>query len=239
VKTKLWVILILTLIILPACRPANLTAPTNITSSSFSPREKAQTIKLPAPELIGDVSLEQSLQNRRSIREFSQLSLKLEEVSQLLWSAQGITNDIGGRTAPSAGGLYPLEVYLIAGNVENLTARIYRYVPQNHELVSISDQDVRNKLSDAALGQAAVKNGSVDIIISAVYARTTAKYGDRGIRYVQMEAGHAAQNICLEATALNLGAVTIGAFDDNQVKSCLMLPENENPLYIIPVGRIK
>jgi SagB-type dehydrogenase family enzyme len=238
-KRKSWVILILMLIILPACGRANLATPTYQTSSTLPPATIASSIELSEPRFTGNVSVEESLHNRRSIREYSQSTLKLEEVSQLLWSAQGITADNGGRTAPSAGGLYPLEVYLIAGNVENLRHGIYRYIPQNHGLTNISNQDIRNKLSEAALGQASVKNGAIDIVISAVYARTTGKYGDRGIRYVQMEAGHAAQNICLEATALKLGAVTIGAFDDNQVKICLLMPENESPLYIIPAGAIK
>jgi SagB-type dehydrogenase family enzyme len=238
-KRKSWGILILMLIILPACSPVNMTDPTSKTSPSFPPATIANAIELPEPRITGTLSLEESLHNRRSVREYSQSALILEEVSQLLWSAQGITADNGGRSAPSAGGLYPLEVYLIAGNVENLSTGIYRYIPQDHGLTIISNQDVRNKLSEAALGQAPVKNGAIDIIISAVYSRTTGKYGDRGIRYVQMEAGHAAQNICLEATALKLGAVTIGAFDDNQVKICLILPENESPLYIIPVGAIK
>jgi SagB-type dehydrogenase family enzyme len=238
-KRKSWVILILMLIILPACGRANLTTPTYQTSPSLPPATIAPSIELSEPRFTGNISVEESLHNRRSIREYSQSALNLEEVSQLLWSAQGITADNGGRTAPSAGGLYPLEVYLIVGNVENLSPGIYRYIPQNHRLTNISNQDIRNELSEAALGQASVKNGAIDIIISAVYARTTGKYGDRGIRYVQMEAGHAAQNICLEATALKLGAVTIGAFDDNQVKICLSMPENESPLYIIPAGAIK
>jgi SagB-type dehydrogenase family enzyme len=236
-RKKFLSILILVLMILPACNPITVESPSSISPSASVSGLISPVIKLPEPRLMGNVSLEESLFQRRSIREYSKSPLKLEEVSQLLWSSQGITADYGGRTAPSAGGLYPLEVILIAGNIEDLSAGIYRYKPQGHELLFLKDRDVREPLSKAALGQSAVQNGAANIVISAVYERTTVKYGDRGIRYVHMEAGHAAQNICLEATALNLGAVTIGAFDDNQVKNLLGLPENENPLYIIPTGK--
>jgi SagB-type dehydrogenase family enzyme len=193
-------------------------------------------INLPEPRLSGNTSLEETLARRRSIREYSQTPLKQEEVSQLLWAAQGITSASGGRTVPSAGALYPLEVYLIAGNVENLSPGIYKYQPQGHKLIWLRGQDVRGELCAAALGQAPVKNGAIDMVIAAVYERTTQRYGERGIRFTHIEAGHAAQNIVLQATALNLGAVPIGAFDDNRVEDILTLPENESPLYIIPVG---
>ncbi len=213
---------------------------TPVAPSALSPSptlSSNQVLKLPAPQLKSSVSLEESLQNRRSIREYSKNPLKIEEISQLLWATQGITSDTGGRTAPSAGALYPLKIYLVAGNIENLTAGIYEYNPQGHELILLFSGDVSEKLANAALGQSPVKDGAIDIVISAIYERTSQKYGDRGIRYAQIETGHAAQNLCLEATALDLGAVTIGAFDDNQVKVTLNMSANENPLYIIPVGR--
>ncbi len=236
-KIRPLIALILILFMLPGCTGSKAVpiAPTALTAYPSSPLSTA--IKLPAPRLKSSVSLEESLQNRRSIREYSQNSLKIEEVSQLLWSAQGITSDTGGRTAPSAGALYPLKVYLIVGNVENLVTGVYEYNPQEHELIPLIDGDVREKLSNAALGQTPVREGAIDIVISAVYEHTTRKYGDRGIRYAQIETGHAAQNLCLQATALDLGSVTIGAFDDNQVKMILGMPANESPLYIIPVGR--
>lgn len=193
-------------------------------------------VDLPEPRLSGLVSLEETLAERRSIREYSQTPLTMEQVSQLLWAAQGITSDGGGRTAPSAGALYPLEIYLIAGNVEDLAPGIYKYYPQGHKLVRLQDRDVRRELSAAALGQAPVNAGAIDLVISAVYGRTTQKYGERGIRYAQIEVGHAAQNVVLQATSLNLGAVTIGAFDDNLVEAVIGLPENESALYIIPIG---
>jgi len=194
---------------------------------------------LPEPRLKSEVSLEETLFKRRSVREYAKLPLTLEDVSQLLWATQGLTTEWGGRTAPSAGALYPLEVYLVVGNVENLAPGVYKYKPERHELVKVGDDDVREELAKAALGQTWVKEGAIDIVIAAVYERTTRKYGDRGVRYVQMEAGHAAQNIYLQAAALNLGMVTVGAFYDDRVKEILGMPRNEVPLYVIPVGRKK
>ena len=163
--------------------------------------------------------------------------MTLAELAQLLWAAQGITSHWGGRTAPSAGALYPLETYVAVGNVEGLSNGVYKYKPERHELSKLRDGDVRLELGDAALQQVYVSKAAIHIVIAAVYDRTTIKYGDRGIRYVHMEAGHAAQNICLQATALNLGVVPVGAFYDDQLKSILTMPDNEAPLYIIPVGK--
>jgi SagB-type dehydrogenase family enzyme len=237
VKIKFLIPLILILLILPGCVGTNLVPISLPTPSTSSSSPLASSIKLPAPNVKGPISLEESLQNRRSIREYTTKPLKIEEVSQLLWAAQGITSDSGGRTAPSAGALYPLKVYLVAGNVENLPAGIYEYSPQQHELISLVNGDMREKLSNAAVEQASVKKAAIDIVISSIYERTTLKYGNRGIQYAQMETGHAAQNICLQATALDLGAVTVGAFYDNQVKAVFGMPANESPLYIIPVGK--
>ncbi|MCS7119688.1 MAG: SagB/ThcOx family dehydrogenase [Nitrososphaerota archaeon] len=202
------------------------------------PSTDAKEIALPSPRYVSNVSVEEALLRRRSIRDYKAEPLTLHEVSQLLWAAQGITDERGLRTAPSAGALYPLEVYLVVGNVEGLDKGVYKYKPEGHRIIKVLDGDKREELSAAALGQAPVKNGAIDIVIAAVYERTTVKYGDRGIRYVHMEAGHAAQNIYLQSTALSLGTVTVGAFYDDQVKSVLRLPENEQPLYILPVGKI-
>ncbi len=202
------------------------------TSASPTP-----AIRLPEPMLKSEVSLEEALRNRRSIREYSEEPLSLAQVSQLLWAAQGLTADWGGRTAPSAGGLYPLEVYLVANSVEGLGPGAYKYRPASHELAYVKPGDIRVPLADAVLGQEWVKNGAAVIVIAAVFSRTVDKYGDRGRQYVWMEAGHAGQNICLEATALDLGAVPIGAFHDDQVQNVVGMPNNEAPLYVIPVGR--
>jgi len=154
-----------------------------------------------------------------------------------LWAAQGITDPRGLRTAPSAGALYPLEVYVVAGDVVDLSAGVYKYDPHNHELLKVLADDIRAELARAALNQAWVKEAAINIVFTAVYERTTVKYGERGVRYVHIEAGHAAQNLCLQATAMDLGIVTVGAFHDEQVKEVLNLPDDEQPLYIIPVGK--
>ena len=199
--------------------------------------ENETTIQLPKPQYDSDVSIEQSLRQRRSTRDYTNEPLKLHEVSQLLWATQGITDARGYRTAPSAGALYPLELYIVVGKVEHLAPGIYKYDPHDHEIVVLIEGDKRVDLAVAALSQPWVKDGALSIVIAAVYERTTVKYGDRGIRYVHIEVGHAAQNLCLQATAMDLGVVTVGAFNDERVSELLNLPDNEKPLYIIPIGR--
>ncbi|MBM2815387.1 MAG: Nitroreductase [Ignavibacteria bacterium] len=196
-----------------------------------------ENIKLPEPKYDGNTSVEQALLKRRSDREYKDESLTLTEISQLLWAGQGITDTRGFRTAPSAGALYPLELYVVAGKVNNLPDGIYKYEPQKHELVMVIEGDKRSELCNAALDQPSVKEAAAVIVFSAVYERTTGKYGERGIRYVHIEVGHAAQNIFLQAVSLNLGAMVIGAFDDEEVKKIMNIPEREQPLYILPVGK--
>jgi SagB-type dehydrogenase family enzyme len=196
-----------------------------------------EMITLPEPAYDSDVSLEQAILHRRSVRSFGQGALTLKELGQLLWAAQGITDPSGKRTAPSAGALYPLEVFVVVGDVEGVPAGIYQYVPESHTLARALDGDRRQALAQSGLSQEIIRQGAIDIVITAVYARVTGKYGDRGIRYTHLEAGHAAQNVCLQATALGLGTVTIGAFDDAGVKSVLGAADDEEPLYVLPVGR--
>ena len=228
-------VLITALLLICACGQSETTFAASLTPTL---EVKKMRIKLPKPKYNSNVSLEESLVKRRSVRNYTGKLLTLEEVSQLLWAAQGTTSGRGGRTAPSAGALYPLEVYVIVGDVQDLAIGIYLYKPEKHELVMISDKDVRQQLAGAALGQSSVKNGAIDIVFTAVYQRITRKYGDRGIKYVHMETGHAAQNVCLQATAMGLGVVTIGAFNDQEVSKILNLPKDEEPLYIIPVGNL-
>ena len=187
-------------------------------------------LDLPAPRTLGSASLEETLAARRSAREFSDEPLTLEQISQLLWSAQGITVDWGGRTAPSAGALYPLEVYVVTADGS------FHYLPDGHRLRVMSRGDLRAPLAEAALDQSAVSEAPAVFVITAVYARTAGKYGDRAERYVHLEAGHACQNLLLQAVALGLGAVPIGAFSDAEVQSVLGLPADQEPLYLIPVG---
>ena len=197
-----------------------------------------ENIKLPEPKYDSNTSVEQALFERRSIREYKDTPLTLAEISQLLWAAQGITYPRWGfRTAPSAGALYPLELYVVSGNVNGLPKGIYKYRPQGHELVMIVEGDKRTELCNAALGQSSIKEAASVIVFVAVYQRTTGKYGERGIRYVHMEVGHASQNIYLQAVSLNLGTVVIGAFDDEDVKKIINTGDEEQPLYLMPVGR--
>jgi len=195
-------------------------------------------ISLPAPSLKGSLSLEEALAHRRSVREYKKHFLSLIEVSQMLWAAQGITGAREGfRTAPSAGATYPLEIYLVAGNVKGLSPGVYRYIPRTHALVQTLAGDARARLCDAALGQQWVKDAPATVLIAAVYARTAARYGPRARRYIDIEVGHSGQNVYLQAEALGLGTVAVGAFDDGAVKRVLGLNKEEEPLYLMPVGR--
>jgi SagB-type dehydrogenase family enzyme len=199
-----------------------------------------ETIKLPKPNTRGTTSLEEALLKRRSVRAYSGEPLTIEEVSQLLWAAQGITERTQGlRTAPSAGALFPLEIYIVAGNVTGLAKGIYKYRPHVHELVKVAGQDVRKELGRAALEQESLGDAPAVIVFSAVIERTSVKYGTRSTRYVQMEVGHAAQNVFLQATALNLGTVVVGAFYDDDVKKVIGMDAKESALYLMPVGRPK
>jgi len=188
-------------------------------------------IILPEPKKQGEISVEECIARRRSIRNFRKENLSVEQISQILWSAQGITDpERKFRSAPSAGALYPMELYLLSSN------GVFHYLPESHKLEKISNKDLRQELSDAAWGQNFISDAGISIIICAVYGRTTWRYGQRGIRYVDMEAGHIAQNIHLQAVALGLGSVPVGAFSDEKVKNLLNLPKDHQPIYIIPVG---
>lgn len=188
-------------------------------------------IRLPAPVFKGKISLEETIKNRQSTRDFSAVPLTLKELSQLFWAVQGITRDWGARTVPSAGALFPLEVYVV------LQEGVFQYSSGNHSLTRHGGRDIRPQLAYAALGQESVRTAPAVFVIAAVYERTAKKYGNRAERYVKIETGHAAQNLLLQATALNLGAVPIGAFHDEKVKQVMNLPVSQEPLYLIPVGR--
>lgn len=201
-----------------------------------SAMENEQRILLPEPEFGGDTSVEEALKKRRSVREFSHGSLTLDQVSQLLWAAQGNTGRRGFRSAPSAGARYPLELYLVAGDVDGLSPGVYRYRQEKHDLILLTSGDHRKRLATAALDQGWVRRAPAVLVITGVYERTMGKYGERGRRYVHMEVGHAAQNIYLQATARHLGTVMVGAFDDKEVQEVLGLPIDHEPLGLMPVG---
>lgn len=197
-----------------------------------------ETMKLSRPRFLGGTSVEEAIRERRSIRSFSGEPLSFDELSQILWAAQGMTDPNEGlRTAPSAGALYPLELYVAAGNVEGLPKGVYRYHPQAHELSKEGASDVRAELAAAAMGQEWLQDAPAALIFSASYDRTCGKYGDRGNRYVHMEVGHAAQNVFLQVVALNLGTAVVGAFHVDEVKKIVGMGAKETPLYIMPVGR--
>jgi SagB-type dehydrogenase family enzyme len=188
-------------------------------------------VVLPDPVTDGGMTLNEALAARRSRREFERSGLEDEQVSQLLWAAQGITDpERGFRTAPSAGALYPLEVYVL------LDGSLFRYLPGEHALRVQTRSVDPQSLSRAAEGQGFVVAAPAVFVVAADYSRTEAKYGERAEGYVRMEAGHAAQNLLLQATALGLGAVPVGAFDDRLLSEALVLPAGIEPLYLIPVG---
>ena len=198
--------------------------------------ERDQGIDLPQPSADGDVSVEAAIRERRSVREFSKRALTLADVAQLLWAAQGITSRDGGRAAPSAGALYPLELYLVAGDVDSLPAGVYHYRPERHRLTLAADGDHRKALAAAALGQSWVRRAPAVLVIAGVYERSAKKYGQRARRYTRIETGHAAQNVYLQAVALGLGTVIVGAFEDAEVREVLGLSGNHAPLALMPVG---
>ncbi len=197
-------------------------------------------IKLPPPKLKGVMSVEEAIHRRRSKRKFYDEPIKMEQLSNLLWSAQGITDPVNMfRAAPSAGATYPFEVYVVVkkGGVEGLNAGVYHYIPHEHALELCFEEDIVKELTFAALNQEWVYEAPINIVLAAVYERTTWRYGERGERYVHMEAGHIGQNIYLQATSLGLGTVVIGAFFDDRVQRLLKLPSDQKPLYILPVGK--
>lgn len=200
---------------------------------------KKLLVKLPSPTFKSKNSFEEVLLLRRSIRSYKNKPINLSELSQILWAAQGITEkNYDLRTAPSAGALYPLEIYAIVGNVENLDSGVYKYIAKDHLLEKTLDGDKRIDLQKSALDQESIGECALAILIAAVFSRTSWKYGPRAKQYVYMEVGHCAQNILLQATSLQLGAVPIGAFYDEVVQKTLNLPKNKEPVYIIPIGKV-
>ena len=213
--------------------------------SAESARKGSDIITLPKPKLESKVSVEEALQGRRSKRSYKNEPLSLSEVSQLLWAAYGVTKPSssglrgGLKTAPSAGATYPLELYLVAGNVTNIPKGIYKYIPERHALKKVFTGDKRAELCSAAHSQSMITNAPASIVYTAIYERTTGRYGTRGKdRYVCMDLGHSAQNVYLQAYTMGIGTCAVGAFDDNALKKALPVAKNEIPLYIMPLGKI-
>ncbi len=200
---------------------------------------------LPSPSTKGNITVEEALLNRRSHRNFQDRAISAGNLSQILWAAYGVTvprtdySSLRGglRTAPSAGALYPLDVYVLIGNVKDIEPGFYKYISQEHKIVRLIDKDVRVELCDAALNQEMVREAPAVLFYSAVYSRCTDKYGKRGReRYVCMDLGHSAQNVYLQVETLKLGTCAIGAFNDEKVKEILQLQAEEEPLYMMPFG---
>jgi SagB-type dehydrogenase family enzyme len=199
--------------------------------TAMSPADAEPLVRLPSPDTEGGPSLSSVLTTRRSVRSFADAPLSLEQLGQLCWSAQGITaSGAGFRTAPSAGGLYPLTVFLVRSR------GVFEYLPREHALRRVADDDRRPRLQRSALGQSSVGEAPVCLIVTANVGQTARKYGARAERYCLMEAGHVAQNVLLQATALELGGVPVGAFDDEAIADVLELPDRLRPLYLLPIG---
>ncbi len=196
-------------------------------------------IPLPQPMLRGTISVEEAISSRRSRRDFKPDPLAASQVAQLLWAGQGITGEGWKRAAPSAGATYPARLFLIVGEngVEGMGAGVYEYLPNEHALRTSFLGDVRDELAQAALAQGFIAEAPISIVIAMDYSRTTKVYGQRGVRYVDMEAGHIGENLYLQAESLRLGTVIVGAFDDDEVSSVLRLPRELSPVAIMPFGR--
>ncbi|MFX1302078.1 MAG: SagB/ThcOx family dehydrogenase [Promethearchaeota archaeon] len=186
-------------------------------------------IQLPKPILKGIKSLEECIYQRESVRSYKDDIVEIEKISQILWATQGKKGE--KRTVPSAGATYPLEIYVTLKD-----KGFFNYNVKKHALELITEEDLSNKLARASLDQYFIAEAYINIIICAIFSRTTWRYGQRGLRYVFIEVGHCAQNVHLEAVALGLASVPIGAFEDDQVKEVLKLPKKIEPLYIIPIG---
>jgi len=239
---KNWLFCLFLFIAFPVCSKTSANAVNNNIVTRTG--EQPMTYILPAPKADGTISVEKALTNRRSHRSFQNKAISADQLSQILWASYGVTsprpehpNLRGGlRTAPSAGARYPLEVYAIIGNVEGIEPGVYKYIAGEHKIMRTVDKDVRNELSEAALGQSMVRTAPASVFYSAIFHRTTEVYGERGHRYVFMDLGHSAQNIYLQAEALQLGTCAIGAFSDSAIRQVLKLPANEEPLYLMPIG---
>lgn len=237
-RSMIWVCLLLSVsIFLFSCEPEE-----EVNEETAEPENAAPQVdvELPAPEPSEEGTFEDLLYHRQSRRDFVEEELPLEDLSQIAWSSAGVGVDgtTGAtRTAPSAGATDPMEVFIVAGEVDGMEPGIYHYDYTSHELDLVKEGDYRAELSSAALGQEFVEDGAASIVMAAKYERTKSRYGERGERYVHMEVGHMAQNVYLQVEALDsLGTVAIGAFDDDDVAA--ILETDYEPLMIMPVGKV-
>jgi len=212
----------------------------SVSAQGGTSAQQGASIALPEPKRTGEVSIEATLDQRRSVRSYDSAALSLQEIAQLAWAAQGVTEPQDGlRTAPSAGATFPLEIDLLVAGSDDLEDGVYRYLPREHSLVQRLAGDRRRDLHAAGLAQAAILEAPVVMVMSGVVSRTARRYGPRAERYVHMEAGHAAQNVYLQGNAMGVGTVVIGAFRDEAVSMALRLNPGEQPLYLMPLGRLR
>ena len=198
--------------------------------------ESDKAVKLPPPKTDGGLALNRALAVRRSNRSLDQKPIALETLSQLLWAAQGIADEKGHRTAPSARPVYALEVYVLAGNVTGLAAGTYKFMPAGHELRLLSAGDRREEMVKQAIGQAWIKAAPAVVVITGVKERMSAKGGEKAVKWVYVEAGLAAENFLLEVAALGLASTYVGGFDTEGLHKFLGLPAGEEPIAVLPVG---
>jgi SagB-type dehydrogenase family enzyme len=193
-------------------------------------------IALPPAASKGGMALEACLAARRSVREYAEAPLSLEDLSQLLWAMQGVTGLGGLRTCPSAGAIYPLRTYVLAAQVTGAPAGLFVYDPDGHALDALWRGDRRKPLSAAAFGQECVGEAPVAVVLASDYRRIVRELGERGRYLTHVEAGHAGQSFLLQAAARGLGAIGLGRFDPDIVASLLGLPDDEEPLYLLLAG---
>ena len=213
--------------------------PGKVLARSRKINKKEGTLNLPAPMLEGNISLQKAIKDRRTVRSFSNKSLTIGQLSQILWAAQGITEDRGlKRAAPSAGALYPIDVYAVIGNnsVRELSKGVYHYLPSDHSIEKIIDTDARTDVAVASLRQMWMATAPVILVLTAQYGRITVKYGERGKRYAMIEVGHIGQNIFLQCEAMGICAGIVGAFYDTQVAGAIKTQKHHEPLIIMPLG---
>ena len=198
------------------------------------PKADPKVVALPSPRKEGRVSVESALSARRSVRSYAKQALSIEEVGQLLWAAQGITGPDGKRSAPSAMHRYPLEVVVVAQNVDGLATGAYRYMPASHALEQLAEESNGRALLAGTTSQSHVHGAPAVFVIAAVYERMGS--GARNHTWTDYEAGLASENLLLEAVALGLGGVVTGGVDAAAVKAAVKLSDGEQVIVVIPVG---
>jgi len=213
--------------------------PPLVPSALREPRAKSSPslrIALPSPSMDGGLSLQACLRQRRSVRDYSEQPLTLQQVSQLLWAAMGVTTPAGLRTAPSAGAVFPVRAHVVAANVDGVPAGFYTYDADRHELSLLAKGDKRRRLEKAAADQQCVGQCAMVVVLTGYYRRLLREFGEGGRKLAGMEAGHIGQNFCLQATALGLGAIGVCKFDPTSVKMLLPIPQDEEPIYLLLAG---